>query len=45
MASFVCYAWILYGPKLWLGRIATMLLAGGIVLQYAALLARSHATR
>src|ERR1700733_6374543 len=44
VASFVCYAWILYAPNLWLGRTATVLLALGIVAQYAALLARSHAT-
>lgn len=44
IASCVCYAWVLYAPNLWLGRTATLLLGGGIVLQYAALLARSHAT-
>jgi ABC-type transport system involved in cytochrome c biogenesis permease subunit len=43
-ASFVCYAWILYAPQLWIGRFATVLLAGGIVAQYFALLERSHWT-
>lgn len=41
-ASFLCYARILYVPQLWLGRIASLLLAAGIVLQYYALLERSH---
>ncbi len=41
-ASFVCYARILYAPQLWLGRVATLLLAGGIVSQYFALLQRSR---
>jgi ABC-type transport system involved in cytochrome c biogenesis permease subunit len=41
-ASFLCYARILYSPNLWLGRVATLLLAGGIGLQYFALLERSH---
>jgi ABC-type transport system involved in cytochrome c biogenesis permease subunit len=41
-ASFLCYARVLYVPQLWLGRLATLLLAGGIVLQYYALLERSH---
>jgi ABC-type transport system involved in cytochrome c biogenesis permease subunit len=43
-ASFLCYAWTLYAPNLWLGRFATLLLAGGIVAQYFALLERSHWT-
>jgi ABC-type transport system involved in cytochrome c biogenesis permease subunit len=43
-ASFLCYARILYAPELWLGRFATLLLAGGIVAQYFALLERSHWT-
>jgi ABC-type transport system involved in cytochrome c biogenesis permease subunit len=43
-ASFLCYARILYAPNEWLGRLATLLLAGGIVLQYFALLERSHGT-
>ena len=41
-ASFVCYARILYAPNVWLGRLATLLLAGGILFQYYALLERSH---
>jgi ABC-type transport system involved in cytochrome c biogenesis permease subunit len=41
-ASFCCYARILYAPNLWLGRVATLLLAGGILLHYFALLERSH---
>src|SRR5271156_3271335 len=43
-ASFLCYARILYAPQLWLGRFATLLLAGGIAAQYFALLERSHWT-
>jgi ABC-type transport system involved in cytochrome c biogenesis permease subunit len=42
LASFLCYAWILYAPQALLGRLATVLLAGGIVLQYFALLERSR---
>src|SRR5271167_4587744 len=42
-ASFCCYARILYAPHTWLGRLATLLLAAGILLQYLALLERSHA--
>ncbi len=42
--SFLCYARILYAPHVWLGRLATILLAGGIVAQYFALLQRSHWT-
>jgi ABC-type transport system involved in cytochrome c biogenesis permease subunit len=41
-ASFLCYARVLYVPQVWLGRLATLLLAGGILLQYFALLERSH---
>jgi ABC-type transport system involved in cytochrome c biogenesis permease subunit len=41
-ASFCCYAGILYAPNLWLGRLATILLSGGILLHYFALLERSH---
>ncbi|HTR47965.1 MAG TPA: cytochrome c biogenesis protein CcsA [Verrucomicrobiae bacterium] len=41
-ASFCCYLRILYAPHLWVGRLATFLLAGGIVLHYYALLERSH---
>jgi ABC-type transport system involved in cytochrome c biogenesis permease subunit len=43
-ASFVCYARILYAPQVWLGRLATLLLAGGILSHYFALLARSNGT-
>ena len=42
VASFFCYARILYAPHLWLGRAASLLLAGGILLQYFALLERSR---
>ncbi len=41
-ASFVCYACVLYVPKAWLGRLATLLLAAGIICHYFALLERSH---
>ncbi|MGH9561060.1 MAG: cytochrome C assembly family protein [Terracidiphilus sp.] len=41
-ASFACYARILYAPNLWLGRLASFLLAAGIVCHYFALLERSH---
>ena len=40
-ASFLCYARILYVPDLWVGRIATLLLASGIVMHYFALLERA----
>jgi len=40
--SFLCYARILYAPHLWLGRVASALLAGGILLQYFDLLERSR---
>jgi len=43
-ASFLCYARLLYAPDVWLGRLATLLLAGGIALQYFALLDRSMGT-
>ena len=45
-ASFVCYALVLYSPEpsTWLGRAATLLLAGGVVLHYYALLERSAGT-
>jgi ABC-type transport system involved in cytochrome c biogenesis permease subunit len=42
-AAFCAYARILYAPQKWLGRLATLLLTAGIVLQYYALLARSQA--
>src|SRR5271165_5359569 len=41
-ASFLCYARILYVPDLWVGRLATFLLASGIVMHYFALLERSR---
>lgn len=40
-ASFLCYARLLYAPNLWLGRLATLLLAAGIACHYFALLDRS----
>jgi ABC-type transport system involved in cytochrome c biogenesis permease subunit len=42
-ASFCCYVRILYAPHNWLGRLATLLLAAGILLHYFALLERSRA--
>ena len=42
IASFLCYARFFYVPDLWLGRMATFLLAGGIVMHYFALLERSR---
>jgi ABC-type transport system involved in cytochrome c biogenesis permease subunit len=42
VASFLCYARILYVPHLWVGRAASTLLAGGILLHYFALLERSR---
>jgi HemX protein len=41
-ASFVCYARILYVPNTWMGRAASLLLAGGLLLQYYELLERSR---
>lgn len=41
-ASFICYARILYAPNLWLGRLATLLLAAAIVAHYFALLNRTQ---
>ena len=43
-ASFVCYARILYAPQVWLGRLASLLLAAGLAAHYFALLDRSRAT-
>ena len=43
-ASFCCYLRFLYAPNVWLGRLATLLLAGGIVFHYYALLERSYGT-
>src|SRR6202011_4035598 len=41
MASFLCYGRNLYVPSLWIGRLATLLLASGIVVQYFSLYQRS----
>lgn len=43
-ASFACYARLLYAPNVWLGRLASLLLGGGIVAHYFALLDRSLGT-
>jgi len=43
-ASLVCYAGVLYAPRVWLGRVATLLLMLGMAAHYFALLARSHGT-
>jgi len=43
-ASFACYAWILYAPHEWLGRLGTLLLACAIAAHYFALLERSRLT-
>ena len=40
-ASFACYAWNLYVPNPWVGRIATALLAAGIIVHYFYLYQRS----
>src|SRR6202167_1111894 len=42
LASFLCYARILYAPNIWVGRLATLLLASGIVVQYFSLYQRSR---
>jgi ABC-type transport system involved in cytochrome c biogenesis permease subunit len=44
VASFCCYARVLYAPQVWVGRLGTLLLAGGIVTHYFALLERSQLT-
>jgi ABC-type uncharacterized transport system permease subunit len=44
VASFCCYARLLYAPNEWLGRSATLLLAVAIVAHYFALLERSRLT-
>ncbi|HKV47329.1 MAG TPA: hypothetical protein VJN69_04505, partial [Candidatus Acidoferrales bacterium] len=44
VASFCCYARLLYAPNEWLGRSATLLLAIAIVAHYFALLERSRLT-
>jgi ABC-type transport system involved in cytochrome c biogenesis permease subunit len=41
LASFLCYARILYAPQIWLGRLASALLAAGILAQYFSLYERS----
>src|ERR1700728_2303160 len=41
VASFLCYVRNLYVPNLWVGRVATLLLASGIVVQYFSLYQRS----
>jgi ABC-type transport system involved in cytochrome c biogenesis permease subunit len=43
-ASFGCYTAFLYSTHRWVGRLATALLASGIVLQYFALYERSRWT-
>jgi HemX protein len=43
-ASFLCYARLLYAPNVWLGRLAALLLGGGLVLHYFALLGRTAGT-
>src|SRR5271154_3691145 len=40
-ASFICYAWNLYVPNVWVGRTASFLLGAGIVVQYLYLYQRS----
>ncbi len=42
LASFLCYARNLYVPNVWIGRLATLLLASGIVAQYFSLYERSR---
>jgi ABC-type transport system involved in cytochrome c biogenesis permease subunit len=44
LASFCCYARLLYAPHVWLGRAATLLLAAAIGVHYFALLERSRLT-
>ena len=41
-ASFCFYAWFLNDNRTWIGRAATLCLAGGIALHYLALLERSR---
>ncbi|MFZ3216935.1 MAG: cytochrome c biogenesis protein CcsA [Candidatus Acidiferrales bacterium] len=43
LASFFCYGRNLYAPNVWVGRVASLLLAAGIVVQYLALYQRSLA--
>jgi HemX protein len=42
LASFLGYVRNLYAPNIWVGRLATLLLASGIVTQYFSLYARSR---
>ena len=42
-ASFICYARNLYAPNVWVGRVASLLLAAGILVQYLSLHQRSLA--
>src|SRR5271170_8019067 len=43
VASFICYARNLSVPNIWVGRAASLLLAGGIFVQYLSLYQRSLA--
>src|SRR5271155_1375496 len=43
VASFICYARNLSAPNIWVGRVASLLLAGGIFVQYLSLYQRSLA--
>ena len=40
--SFICYARYLYGNNQWVGRLATVFLAAGVLAHYVALLERSR---
>ena len=40
--SFICYARYLYSSERWIGRLATLCLAAGLVFHYLALLERSR---
>lgn len=42
--SFCCYARTLYSPHVWVGRLASLFLLGGIVAHYYALLERAYGT-
>jgi ABC-type transport system involved in cytochrome c biogenesis permease subunit len=43
VASFICYARNLAAPNIWVGRLASLLLASGIFVQYLSLYQRSLA--
>ena len=43
VASFICYARNLSAPNVWVGRVASLLLAAGIFMQYLSLYQRSLA--